>query len=206
MVRSSNKPGNCSRRHSFMIPRGYGSPSDPAKRRRAVWLSEPSVLRAHIPLETCWVTMDSPEDKVLAAAVWLPPGPEIGSLTYLRYGFWKLPFPVGVPAFRRFLLMDKVMTAVRADHAPAHECWYLNTLGVSPDAQGKGLARRSCARSFARSSIPAGRPRLCSPAIPSTCHSTSEPVSMWFTKSLWDARTASLTGTWRARSADESLI
>ena len=113
--------------------------SDLEKRRRAVWLAEPAVLRAHVPLETCWVTTEGSEDNVLAAAVWLPPGPEIGSLTYLRHGFWKLPFLVGISTFRRFLHMDKVMTAIRAEHAPAPKCWYLNTLGVSPDAQGRGL-------------------------------------------------------------------
>ncbi len=108
---------------------------------------------------------------LLAAAVWRPPGREVGTVTYVRHGIFKVALAVGYRPFRRFLRVGEVMTRIRRESAPAPECWFLDTLGVSPYAQGRGLGSESL-RTVRRDVIePSG--------MPSTLF-TSNPVNLPF--------------------------
>lgn len=144
---------------------------DPEARRRTVWLVEQRILRMHVPLGHCWVTTESTAKQVLAAAAWRPPGRDMGTLTYLRYGLLRVPFVVGLRTFRRLLHIDTTMKTIRRKYAPAPECWFLDTIGVSPEAQGRGLGSESLCTVLRDVVEPSG--------LPATLF-TSNPVNLPF--------------------------
>lgn len=84
-----------------------------------------------------------------AVACWLPPGREwLGFFGLVRSGGLALAWRIGV---RRTVLLDRlgrVTTAARKRHTSGPH-WYLNLLGVRPEAKGRGLSRAVLRPGFA---------------------------------------------------------
>ena len=79
--------------------------------------------------------------------IWFPPKSDafgVGSL--IRAGFLSVPFTLGPAAARRLIRSETDLnTLARPD-----EAWYFYMLGVHPEAQGQGVARRLIERGLAR--------------------------------------------------------
>ena len=116
---------------------------DPEVRVKAVDFLERRVLHAHVPFGHCWATMDAEGRRVLAAAAWCPPRRQLGMLAFIRHGLAQVPFIVGVEAFRRMMHAEGTMRAIRREYSPGSSSWFLHTLGVARDAQGRGLGSDS---------------------------------------------------------------
>lgn len=71
-------------------------------------------------------------DRLVGAAVWLPPG-------RWRPGVRLASLPGLVRAFGRRLGTASVMARAQARAHPAEPHWYLSAIGVHPDAQGSGV-------------------------------------------------------------------
>lgn len=82
------------------------------------------------------------EGKILGAAFWVPPGvsPVGGTIEQLRLGGWEAPFQIGLGGLVRELARQDDL-ARRVRQSRAKDAWYLDLLGVHPDAQGKGVGR-----------------------------------------------------------------
>ena len=76
-----------------------------------------------------------------AVACWLEPGREWFSLGRLvRAGALSLAWRLGLRRAGRLEQISRTFDTRRRGHVPGRH-WYLNLLGVRPEAQGKGLSR-----------------------------------------------------------------
>lgn len=77
--------------------------------------------------------------KVDGAALWLPPGKTILSISMmLQAGMLAAPFKFGLSTFMRFMgVMNHMEHLHKRDVPPDH--WYLMVLGVDPERQGQGV-------------------------------------------------------------------
>ena len=57
------------------------------------------------------------------------------ALTLIRSGLWAAPVRLGILAYRRRSSLGRLLSSLDAPQP----CWYLNTIGVEPSQQGKGL-------------------------------------------------------------------
>ena len=73
---------------------------------------------------------------VKAVAIWETPEQcEHSALTLLRSGLWAAPIRLGLPAYLRRRTLGSLLSALDAPHP----CWYLDTIGVEPSEQHRGL-------------------------------------------------------------------
>ena len=110
----------------------------PARRRRALLPFFAATVRDAVPFGAVYAALE--RSKVLAVAVWLPPG--------------AFPWSIGrklraTPAFARVFAADpgafRAFTRYGSNaekHHPTERHWYLEVLGVRPEAQRRGLGRR----------------------------------------------------------------
>lgn len=75
-----------------------------------------------------------------AAAVWLPPGKEIGFLSILRSGFDMIRFTMSLPSRDRKRMSGilRQLGAKKKELMP-EPTWHLVAIGVDPDHQAKGI-------------------------------------------------------------------
>lgn len=84
-----------------------------------------------------------------AVACWLCPGHEwITPLAIIRAGLFPLFWRLGFRGSNRFMRLGATLDSRRQVHLGANPHWYLNLLGVRPEAQGKGLSRAVLAPVF----------------------------------------------------------
>jgi GNAT superfamily N-acetyltransferase len=111
---------------------------DPARRRRALLPFFAATVRDAIPFGSVYAALDGPT--VLAVAVWLPPG---------AFPWSAVRKARATPAFLRVFAADPRSfsrfarygtNAERAHTSERH--WYLEVLGVRPEAQRRGLGRQ----------------------------------------------------------------
>jgi predicted N-acetyltransferase YhbS len=131
---------------------------DPELRARAVDFLENRILRTHVPFGHCWATTDAASHRVVAAAAWCPPGREPGMLSFIRQGMARAPFMIGLGAFRRLMHAQGVMKMMRRRYSPAPAFWFLHTLGVAVNAQGRGLGSESVREVLRQVVDPSGLP------------------------------------------------
>ena len=74
----------------------------------------------------------------MAVAVWIPPGQPLTLARLIRCGMLAVPFAVGLRAFARFTDANQIMGQLQKQYAPEPH-WGLQTVGVDPDFQGRGL-------------------------------------------------------------------
>jgi ribosomal protein S18 acetylase RimI-like enzyme len=101
------------RRRRSMLPRHY----------RAM------IRHVFLPRGAAWTTEDT-----LGAALWYPPGTHHFSRREQLIELLSL-LPEGITALRRGARFD----TMRFEHFPTEPHWYLNTLAVVPEAQGRGI-------------------------------------------------------------------
>jgi ribosomal protein S18 acetylase RimI-like enzyme len=90
------------------------------------------------------------DEALRGAACWLPPGEtQVSVLRALRTGALGLPARLGPRGLRRLLAYEAVAEAQHEQGCPEPH-WYLYLLGVDPDAQGEGIARRLVAPALER--------------------------------------------------------
>lgn len=75
-----------------------------------------------------------------AAALWLPPGKELGFWAMVRSGFQMPRIAMGLPAPDRKLMVDILrQLEQRRKQLASEPHWYLLAIGVEPTHRGKGL-------------------------------------------------------------------
>lgn len=144
---------------------------DPELRARGVGFLEPRILGVHVPLANCWATIDPGGRRVLACSAWCPPRRRPGMLAFIRHGLAQVPLIVGLAAFLRMMQAQAVMRAVQREYSPEPASWYLHTLGVAPEAQGRGVGSQSLCQILQDVVDPSG--------LPATLF-TSKPVNLRF--------------------------
>jgi GNAT superfamily N-acetyltransferase len=78
------------------------------------------------------------EEPGIGAALWLPPRqPFLNPLGALRFGFWRLPFLMGLRAIQRSVPANRLMDRHHKELVQRRH-WYLMVLGVDPEVQGTG--------------------------------------------------------------------
>jgi GNAT superfamily N-acetyltransferase len=109
---------------------------DPARRPRVCEAFCRMLVNYSIQLGAAFATADR-----TAVACWLPPGREwFSTLRLIRAGGLSVLWRLGWGNVRRFFRITDRIDAERLRLHPALH-WYLNLLGVRPDAQGRGLSR-----------------------------------------------------------------
>ena len=84
-----------------------------------------------------------------AAAVWMPPGLELGPGVLMRSGMALAVMRFGPAGMRRFLRITSAFDAAHAELVDA-PCWHLLMLGVEPSHQGQGRGGALIAPMLAR--------------------------------------------------------
>jgi len=115
-------------------------------RRRCFAKTARCVLRYGMTFGEVWAV----SREIEGVAVWFPPDRITPSVfDMFRFGFFGLPFGVGVPAFRRIWAYVMLSERLRQRHAHGPH-WYLQLLGVHPAQHGHGygslLLRHTLAR------------------------------------------------------------
>ncbi|MFP5319894.1 MAG: GNAT family N-acetyltransferase [Acidimicrobiia bacterium] len=139
---------------------------DPRRRARALRPFFLATVADAVPFEAVYAAVDGP--RVLGAAVWLPPGA-------FPWSAWRKAR--AAPAFLRVLLADPrhfgAFAKVGANAEKAHPeepHWFLEVLGIRPEAQRQGLGTRLVEPALARADA-AGLPCLLE---------TSDPANVAF--------------------------
>ena len=112
-------------------------------RARALRRIERCNLRLHLRRGEVWTLGEPP----VAVALWRPPGTRVGVLDELVAGFGLVPLVAGIGATRRLAEQGR---ATEACIAVEPGRWYLDSLAVDPDHQGRGLGRRLLRAGLAR--------------------------------------------------------
>lgn len=117
-------------RFRFLIP-------DDARRPAKLRWYWQAVIRASIHSGgVVHVVRGDTDSAVKAVAVWeSPEQSERSALTLLRSGLWAAPIRLGLPAYLRRRALGSILGALDAPHP----CWYLDTIGVEPSEQHRGL-------------------------------------------------------------------
>jgi hypothetical protein len=112
--------------------------ADPARRRRLLGATFTAVARDALPFGAVYGATEG--GRLLGAAVWLPPGRFPWSpARQLRGAPWFLAALRAAPrSFPAYMRMGR--NALRLFPDGPH--WYLEVLGVRPEAQGRGLGTR----------------------------------------------------------------
>jgi GNAT superfamily N-acetyltransferase len=84
-----------------------------------------------------------------AAAIWLPPGLELGPAQIIRSGLALSLLRFGPAAARRFIRITSGFEKAKEELAPG-PCWHLFILGVEPSRQGRGRGSELIAPQLAR--------------------------------------------------------
>jgi len=92
-------------------------------------------------------------------------------LSFIRQGLARVPFMIGLGAFHRMMHAQGVMKMMRRRHSPAPIFWFLHTLGVAADVQGRGLGSESLREVLRQVVDPSG--------LPATVI-TSKPANLMF--------------------------
>jgi ribosomal protein S18 acetylase RimI-like enzyme len=117
----------------------------PEGRSRAVTSLYASVLWDCLRWGEVYATSD-----LAGVACWLRPGQTFpGLLRLIRAGMLRLPWQFGLTGFRRLQAYAELAHQLQQEHAPERH-WYLWAIGVLPQDQGKGIARRLAAPVLAR--------------------------------------------------------
>jgi GNAT superfamily N-acetyltransferase len=109
---------------------------DDARRRAVLARFEATVVRCCLRYGEVHVTPDH-----LGAACWLPPGEPVTVARSVRTGAIALPRLLGVGGALRALAYHRIASAAHAAVMDGPH-WYLYLLGVDPEVQGEGRARR----------------------------------------------------------------
>ena len=117
-------------RFRFLIP-------DDARRPAKLRWYWQAVVRASIRSGgVVHVVRGDTDSAVKAVAIWETPGQtEHSALTLLKSGLWAVPIRLGIPAYNRRRALGSILSALDAPHP----CWYLDTIGVEPSEQHRGL-------------------------------------------------------------------
>ena len=114
----------------------YLLPRDARRHAKLIWYWG-AVIRACI--RSGWlvqVVHGNACSTVRAVAIWEPPLQVKHSiLTVMRSGLIAAPIRLGLSGYRRRRALGRLL----AELDPPHPCWYLDTIGVEPSEQGKGL-------------------------------------------------------------------
>jgi ribosomal protein S18 acetylase RimI-like enzyme len=131
---------------------------DVDQRKKGSHFIKDKVLRMHVPMAATWVARDRKGGEVLGAIVWAPPGREPGMASYLRHGLLLTPFRFGLGAVRRMLRADAAMKAIQERHHTTKTHWFLDTLGVDPQAQGRRVGTTTLQTTLETVIDPSGQP------------------------------------------------
>lgn len=94
--------------------------------------------------------VDTTASQVEGAALWLPPGNTVLTLSRLiKMGMFLTPLKLGLAGFRRFLNVTNHLEELHKRDVPSDH-WYLFVLGVDPPHQGQGVGGRLIAPTLAR--------------------------------------------------------
>ena len=94
--------------------------------------------------------VDTTGSQVEGAALWLPPGNTVLTLSRLiKMGMFLTPLKLGLAGFRRFLNVTNHLEELHKRDVPSDH-WYLFVLGVDPPHQGQGIGGRLIAPTLAR--------------------------------------------------------
>lgn len=78
---------------------------------------------------------------ILGGATWIDPGAELSSLSFLT-ALLQIPFLFGFGPFSRMTSFALLLEHYHAKITGSKHVWYLQILGVHPDFQGRGIARK----------------------------------------------------------------
>ncbi|MBW1878050.1 MAG: GNAT family N-acetyltransferase [Deltaproteobacteria bacterium] len=131
---------------------------DPAERRRVVFFVHRALVGILASLGYSWAALDE-ADRVVAASLWTPPGAVLGIWPFVRHGLVQLPFRFGFRKVQEMMRINDVMTSLRREHGPRPH-WYLDILGVDPEAQGCGVGGTRLRRDLAEFVDPTGIPAV----------------------------------------------
>lgn len=119
---------------------------EPLRRQRALRAFFRATVADAVPFEAVYAAVDGP--RVLGVAAWLPPGG-------FPWSAWRKAR--ATPAFLRVLLADPrafptfAKVGANAERAhPAEPHWFLEVLGIRPEAQRQGLGTRLVEPALAR--------------------------------------------------------
>ena len=88
-------------------------------------------------------------ERLVAVALYQPPGEKISTWRSLRAGFWRVPFAAGLVAAQRIVHTFAVADEFKASLLAGQPHYYLDTLGVQRSAAGRGVGPRLLLESWA---------------------------------------------------------
>ncbi|MDH4261542.1 MAG: GNAT family N-acetyltransferase [Spirochaetia bacterium] len=77
--------------------------------------------------------------KIVAVAMWIPPGKHITMGQLLRYGILQLPFRIGFKKFLKVISSLNVGEKIQKEVTQGKNHWHLFYIGVDPNHQRKGF-------------------------------------------------------------------
>lgn len=81
-------------------------------------------------------------NKVVAVAMWLPPGKEISNLALIKKGFLLVPFVMGLRVFIQFMKFLDFTSILQEKHMQNRKHGHLFYLTVHPSYQRKGFGKK----------------------------------------------------------------
>ncbi|MEM7157277.1 MAG: GNAT family N-acetyltransferase [Myxococcota bacterium] len=111
--------------------RAYGNPSN---RTRALRVLFRGLVRLHLPLNACFAAYDG--DQIVGASFWAPCSFHAGFLDSIRAGMGGL-FRYPISLLRLMRCDDLYIGEMQRRATP--EAHYLNSIGVLPEHQGRGI-------------------------------------------------------------------
>ena len=89
------------------------------------------------------------DGRLIAVALYQPPGAYVSTWRALRAGFWRMPFAAGIQATQRIIHTFAVADAFKAQLLAGQPYYYLDTLGVQQSAARRGVGPRLLLESLA---------------------------------------------------------
>lgn len=137
---------------AFQAEPGYAHViPEPEARRRGLRFLMPALAGIH--RETSFVTLDG--DEVVCASLWVRwnAGPSLAS--YVRHGLLVMPLYFAPATLLRMVRVTRRLQAIKERHAPfPHH--HLDTFGVAPALQGRGVGSRALRAELAEWVDPSG--------------------------------------------------
>ena len=117
-------------RFRFLVPSAAQRP------KKLLWHSRSAIRACVLSGGVVHVVRGEAGGVVQGLAIWEHPKQgKHSALTLVRSGLWAAPVRLGISAYRRKRSLGRLLSSLDA----SQQCWYLNTIGVEPSQQGKGL-------------------------------------------------------------------
>jgi len=76
--------------------------------------------------------------KIVAVAMWIPPGKSIHNWLLIKAGFFLIPFIMGLRVFQRVIKFLDIASIIQEEHMVHREHWHLFYIAVHPAYQQQG--------------------------------------------------------------------